>query len=206
MRRMAVLAAVLSAGIVVLVGSSFAADSGAMGFKTYKSPVTYDHVEASFVAGDTANIDSIGLRVEGSKALAPEVRGWASVLYTNGDEGAVDLDAWQAMLGGGYHVAIDPKVDVLVDAGVEFLHFHANVGPFGGGDSDIGVVVRGGVRATPVARAELDGGLTARTAGDGGLGIFLGALYAANDKLSVGVSFSDDGDFELIGLTGRVRF
>jgi len=57
-----------------------------------------------------------------------------------------------------------------------------------------------------VARAELDGGLTARTAGDGGLGIFLGALYAANDKLSVGVSFSDDGDFELIGLTGRVRF
>lgn len=206
MGRTAVWAAALGAGLVLLAGTSFAADAGTQAFKTYKSPVTYDHVEASFVAGDTENVDSIGLRAEGSMALTPEVRGWGSAMYTNGDEGPVDLDAWQVMLGGGYHVAIDPRVDVLLDAGIEFLHLHANVGPFGGSDSDTGIVVRGGARAVPLARVEIDGGLTARTAGDGGLGIFLGALYAASDTLSVGVSASDDGDFELISLTGRVRY
>jgi hypothetical protein len=203
MRRIALLAAALGAATVVPAGSAFAADSG--GFKTYKSPVTYDHVEASFVAGDTENVDSIGVQAEGSVALTPDVRGWVSGLYTNGDEGPVDLDAWRVMLGGGYHVAVDPKVDVVVDAGIEFLHLDANVGPFGGGDSDTGIVLRGGARAVPVARVEVDGGLTARTAGDGGLGIFLGALYAASDTLSVGVSVSDDGDFELIALTARLR-
>ena len=143
----------------------------------------YTYLDAGYLSTDLDGpADGDGLGVLGSYAVGRNYHLVGGYAFQEFDFG---VDVHTLTLGGGYHSAISPVIDIL--GGAALLRTSVD----GGGD-ETGFELSGGVRAEPTHRVELEGALAYVDLTDGDLALRLHAHYHFTPAIAAGLGLDFD--------------
>lgn len=165
----------------------------------------YTYFDASFGTFDYGrsgdNADGYGLMAEGSYAVNPNVR--LLGIYRYGEANDVDLWVDELILGGGYHQAIAPGTDLMLDAGIH-TQWVEWCGRTCYDDSDTGPIFAGSIRHVTRGGVDLKGGLFMTTVFDETeLGVDLSAMVGLGNGMAIGGRFQSVDDTDYLFFTLR---
>lgn len=124
-------------------------------------------------------------------------------------DGDIDYRGMGLSVGLGFHTPLQQGLDLVVSG--DILHDRYRIDPPGPGgsrsDNETGVKLAGGVRHATAEKVELSGGaFLLRYDGENELGLYGEALVKVSDTFHVGADLQLSGDYDVIGVFGRVTF
>lgn len=171
---------------LLLLASVMAAPATALELQAQPNTFDYDYLDAGFVNYDNGGS---GIYLQGSIDTYPNVNLLAGF-------SAAD-NYIEFRVGTGYHQAIPTltNTDMVFSAGLERGEFDVGAGTID--DSDTGVFLSAGLRASATPTLELYSNLTYHSFFSGDLGLDAGLRLQINDKLdlTVGGQLSDNDAF-----------
>lgn len=198
MHKQTILAALLAFGVA---GPAMATD----GF-------SYSFVELGWVNQDFDDFDveADGPGLRASFELTPAFHLFGSYTDQDFDFGAgSDVNGESMSLGAGYAWSLSPKVDIVGNAAYLRNEMDVQINGFGSGSSkDDGVGLAGYVRARPIERLELTGGLNYVDFDETGDDTYFtaGARYFFTNMFALGLDVSLNSDTTAYILGGRFNF
>lgn len=124
-------------------------------------------------------------------------------------DGDIDYRGLGLSVGLGFHTPLQQDLDLVVSG--DILHDRYRVNPPGPGgsrsDNETGLRFAGGVRHATADNVELSGGVfLLRYDGESELGLYGEAALKVSDTVQVGADLQLSGDYDAIGIFGRVKF
>jgi opacity protein-like surface antigen len=118
-------------------------------------------------------------------------------------DGDGDYDGFGLSAGLGFHTPLQQGLDLVLTG--DLLHDRFEVG--NNKDSETGARLAGGVRHATTSQLELSGGLfVINMYDDTDLGLYGEAKVKVTDKFDIGADLHLSGDYDAIGLFGRINF
>ncbi len=168
---------------LLLLASTVSAQAAALELQAQPNTFDYDYFDAGFIDYD---VGGSGIYLRGSIDTYPNVNLLAG--FTAADNYV------EFSLGAGYHQAVPTltNTDMVLSAGVERGEFDVGGGSID--DSDTGVFLSAGLRASATPTLELYANLNYHSFYSGDLGLDLGLRLQLNDQLdlTVGGQLSDN--------------
>ncbi|MGD8484579.1 MAG: hypothetical protein PVJ63_06355 [Thioalkalispiraceae bacterium] len=183
--------------VTTLLG--FTVTSHAADFNYNYGQLTYDDIDIDFPG--ITSIDGDGFSVAGSFAVAPNVFVAAKFGSWDLDYG---IDATGYELGGGYHMPLDQKTDMIF--GFSFGNIDLDSGA-GSADTDV-IEFSAGLRHQLNPQIELAGKIAYvdYDEGDSDIGFDVGAAYAFTQTVSGVVNFGFGDDVDTLSFGARMYF
>lgn len=168
---------------------------------SFAGDFAYNYFDLCFVSVDVDGADGLGVEAEGSYKV--HEKAFVKLRYTYGE--ASDDDVWynELIIGGGTNFQIDDKLDFVAEGGIMFAWIEFD----NYDDDDSGFALRGMLRYQAQDQLELFGGMiVASIWDDTDVGVELGVLFKATDRVGVKAGFRTVGDVDVIYIGGRIFF
>lgn len=118
-------------------------------------------------------------------------------------DGDADYSGFGLSAGLGFHTPLQQRLDLVLTG--DLLHDRYEVG--NNDDTETGARLAGGVRHATTDQLELSGGLfMINMYDDTEIGLYGEALVNVTEKFDVGADLHLSGDYDAIGLFGRINF
>lgn len=172
---------------------------------------SYSYAELGWVNTefDDLGADGDGFALRGSFEFTPALHGFAQLADQDFDVGGGAEVGGEAMeLGVGYAWTMSPTVDIVGKLAYVTQEIDVNIAGFGGSFDDDGFGIGGYVRAQPVDRLELTGGIDLVDMDLGGSDEYLslGARFFFTKMFAAGLDLRLNSDDTSYMLGGRFNF
>jgi len=161
------------------------------------------HLPKAEIDADDLDVDGDGIQLRGSLPVYQNIFALAEYQELDLDNG---VDATRFMVGAGAHWALNSNLDVIVRGGI--VSYEVDFGRFD--DDDTGLFVGARLRATVAPKIEVEGGfehLHVEVAGlDNDTYLVGEGRYNFTPQWSAGVIITLGGDTSVFGAQGRFSF
>jgi len=161
------------------------------------------HLPKADIDADAIDVDGDGIQLRGSLPVYQNIFALAEYQELDLDNG---VDATRFMVGAGAHWALNSNLDVIVRGGI--VSYEVDFGRFD--DDDTGLFVGARLRATVAPKIEVEGGVEHLRVEVGGLDndtYLIGeGRYNFTPQWSAGLIVTLGGDTSIFGAQGRFSF
>jgi hypothetical protein len=161
------------------------------------------HLPKADIDADDIDVDGDGIQLRGSLPVYQNIFALAEYQELDLDNG---VDATRFMVGAGAHWALNSNLDVIVRGGI--VSYEVDFGRFD--DDDTGLFVGARLRATVAPKIEVEGGVEHLHVEVGGLDndtYLIGeGRYNFTPQWSAGLIITLGGDTSIFGAQGRFSF